>query len=185
MEDEKIVSLFFARSEEALRETEKQYGNLLKKMAGNILGSREEAEEVLNDVLLKTWNSIPPEHPTSLFAWVKKLTRTTAISRYRLLTRQKRGGTDFDASLDEIGELADGLPGPEDAFSAGELAQLLNRWIKSLPGEKAALFLERYFDCASISDIARKHGLKESNVKVQLLRLREKLRTYLKEEGYL
>ena len=63
MDDKKIIELFFARDEKAISETEKKYGKLARYVASNILSSREDAEECVNDALLALWNSIPPDTP--------------------------------------------------------------------------------------------------------------------------
>ena len=63
MQDNEIIELFWQRSEEALRETEQKYGRYCLSIAMGILGDLEDAEEVVNDVLLKTWNNIPPQRP--------------------------------------------------------------------------------------------------------------------------
>ena len=60
MKDEKIIDLFFARDEEALRQIENKYGSLCRYIASNFLCLREDRDECVNDVMLALWNSIPP-----------------------------------------------------------------------------------------------------------------------------
>ena len=66
MKDEKIIELFFARDEEAIKETEKKYGALCHHIAENFLCMHEDREECVNDAMLELWNSIPPAHPDDL-----------------------------------------------------------------------------------------------------------------------
>ena len=66
MDDANIIALYFQRSETALGETEKKYGSYCHKIADNILNSREDSEECLNDTWLKAWKSIPPSRPLNL-----------------------------------------------------------------------------------------------------------------------
>ena len=83
MDDKQIVELYFARAESAITETERKYSRYCYSIAYHILDSREDAEEVVNDTYLKTWNSIPPQRPNCLKAFLTKITRTIAIDRYR------------------------------------------------------------------------------------------------------
>ena len=60
MEDEKIIDLFFERSQQAIVETDIKYGSMCMYIARNIICSEEDAEECVNDTYLGVWNSIPP-----------------------------------------------------------------------------------------------------------------------------
>lgn len=64
MEDWKIIELYWARKEEALRETEIKYEKFCFGIAWNILYNREDSEECVNDTWLAAWNAIPPERPS-------------------------------------------------------------------------------------------------------------------------
>ena len=66
MDDKKIIEMFLARDENAIRAVEKKYGGLCYHVASNILASHEDREECVNDVLLALWNAIPPEIINSL-----------------------------------------------------------------------------------------------------------------------
>ena len=66
MEDQKIVELFFARSEDALAEVSAKYGGLIRKIAMNVLNNSADAEECTNDTYMALWESIPPQQPQSM-----------------------------------------------------------------------------------------------------------------------
>ena len=184
MEDEKIIELYFARNENAIRETEAKYKLTLLRTAEHVLGNTEDAEEVVNEVLLKTWKSIPPARPQMLSAWLRKLARRTAIDVLRKESRIKRGGTEYDLALSEIGEMASGTDGPEEFLDAKELARILNNWLSKLSPEKRRIFILRYFDSEGIRNISEATGKSESVIKVTLMRLRDSLKEHLEEEGY-
>ncbi|MBQ1648598.1 MAG: hypothetical protein II047_09140, partial [Bacteroidales bacterium] len=59
MEDERIVELYWERSESAISETETKYGRYLKTVAVNILSNEEDSLECVNDTYLNAWNAIP------------------------------------------------------------------------------------------------------------------------------
>ncbi len=81
--DEEIIALYFARDEQAIAETDRRYGRLCMKLSMEILESRPDAEECVNDTYLKTWNSIPPARPQSLRAYLLRIVRNLSISRLR------------------------------------------------------------------------------------------------------
>ena len=91
MEDLHILELYRARDEQAIARTEEKYGRLCHTVAMNILGSREDTEECVNDTWLQAWNAIPPESPTRLGAYLCRITRNLAINHYRADRREKRG----------------------------------------------------------------------------------------------
>ena len=81
MDDAAIVSLYWQRNEDAIRETKGKYGAYLGKIAWNILANREDSEESVNDTYLRAWDSMPPQKPGVLSAYLGKLTRQLSIDR--------------------------------------------------------------------------------------------------------
>jgi RNA polymerase sigma-70 factor (ECF subfamily) len=81
MEDRGIVGLFLERSEQAIGKLAEKYGRLCHQIAGNILSSAHDAEECVNDAYLALWNSIPPEKPQFLRAYLLKVLRNIAYDR--------------------------------------------------------------------------------------------------------
>ena len=112
MQDNEIIALFLQRDEKALSELCSKYGKNLLGIALNMLGSKEDAEECVNDAYLAVWNKIPPERPASLFAYVSKILRNTALTRLRDDGAKKRG-KDVTVCLDELDEI---LPDSESVF---------------------------------------------------------------------
>ena len=64
--DENIIELFFARSEQGIRELDIKYGKDFHNLSYHIVGSRQGAEECVNDAYLGAWNAIPPARPNPL-----------------------------------------------------------------------------------------------------------------------
>ena len=83
MEDNRIIELYFARDERAIKETKEKYGGLIQRISYGILGNRHDSEECESDTYLKAWNSIPPTRPLSLSAYLCRIVRNLAITRYR------------------------------------------------------------------------------------------------------
>ena len=90
MEDAKIVQLYWDRDQSAIAQTAEKYGNYCTSIARNILGSREDAEECVNDTYMNAWNSIPPHHPHRLATFLGRITRNLSFNRYKRIHAMKR-----------------------------------------------------------------------------------------------
>ena len=91
MEDTEIINLYFNRLEDAIKETSNKYNNYCTIIARNILGNNEDVEECTNEVYMKMWNSIPPNRPNKLSAYIGKITRNTAIDYVEKYNAQSAG----------------------------------------------------------------------------------------------
>ena len=184
MEDVQIVMLYFERNERAISESDLKYGKILRSLSFSYLSSKEDAEECVNDTYLDAWNTIPPQRPNYLGAYLSKIARRISIDRFRHDHRAKRGG--FENLTAELTEcIPDGSPSPADELEQQRLGNAINAFLASLSAERRVMFVQRYFFAKQISDIADTLGLSESNVKVTLHRLREALRRTLEQEELL
>ena len=179
MEDRDIIEMYFARDERAISETSSKYGSYCGSIAMNILGSREDTEECVNDTWLRAWNSIPPHRPNLLRVFLGKIARNLALDRYKARTAEKRMGGEFAMSLDEL----DDCIGTVDERESAEIGESISRFLRTQPKETRSVFVCRYFYCDSISDIARRFGISEAKVKTLLFRTRSKLKIHLEGEG--
>ena len=184
MHDDEIVRLFWERREEALRETQEKYGRYCQGIAKNILENDQDAEECTNDALLKAWESIPPEKPASLKAYLGRITRNLSFNLYRKAHANKRGGGAFTAVLDELAECVAGGVEPEEEWAKKELAEAINDYLAGLSKDRRQLFAARYFYADEIPVIAKRFGIRENTASVRLARLRKGLREYLTERGF-
>lgn len=185
MKDEMIVKLYLERSEQAIRETAEKYESLCMTIAGRILGDYEDARECVNETWLRAWNSIPPQVPRALPAFLGSIARNLAISRYRKNSAGKRGSLRVEISLEELSECADGKEPVEETAERALLQEALNRFLGSLRAEERIIFVRRYYYMETVKEIAAGTGKKESYVKTSLYRSREKLKEYFKKEGLL
>ena len=178
MNDQDIIALYFARNEQAIRETDRQYGKVCMQVSMNILDSRPDAEECVNDTYLKTWNSIPPTKPGSLCAFVCRIARNLSLNRLRDLRREKRN-KELTLSLDELEACI-----PAAMEDSEQLATLLNDFLAGLDETNRVLFMGRYWYSYAIDHLARSMGLTQKAVYMRLYKIRERLRAYLSERGY-
>lgn len=184
MEDQKIIALLFERSEQGMTELIAKYGRLLRRIAGNILGDAQDAEECVNDTYLNVWNAIPPEQPRSLAAFCCAVARNNALSRYQWENARKRN-SHYDIALDELAESIPALGSVENDAEAKEMTQCINRFLAAQKKDDRYLFVRRYYFGDSIAQLAAQTGKSPHSVSVRLFRIREKLQKYLRKEGLL
>ena len=184
LEDERIISLYWERNEHAIMETVKKYGSYCGKIAKNILGNTEDAEECVSDTYMQAWNSIPPHRPKMLSAFLGRITRNLSYNKYKHSHAEKRGGGEISAVLEELSELVSGCDDVERIFEEKELISAINSFLGTLSPKKRGIFICRYWFSDGISQIAAQYGMKEGAVSMLLNRLRRKLHDYLTERGF-
>ena len=178
MNDQEIIALYFARDEQAIRETDARYGKTCMQVSMNILDSRPDAEECVNDTYLKTWDSIPPARPASLCAFVCRIVRNLSLNRLKELTAAKRS-RDLTVSFEELEAC---IPMPDEESPA--LAEELAAFLKTEGETDRALFVGRYWFACSVEELSRRTGMTKRAVHMRIFRTRERLRAYLTERGY-
>ena len=180
MEDEKIVELYWVRSEQAVAETAVKYSRYCRMVAQNILGDAHDSEECVNDTWLRAWNSIPPARPERLRAYLARITRNLALHRAEQRSALKRGGGQYAQTLEELRQC---VPVGDDPAEGIILTELLERFLADLQPDARRLFLRRYWYMCSIRELAAEEKTNESTVKMRLMRMRQALREYLEKEG--
>ena len=183
MEDSAILDLYWQRSDEAIRESDRKYGRYCHTIAYNICGCREDAEECVSDTWMSAWNQIPPKRPGILSAFFGAITRNGAINRVRAGRREKRGGGQTELALHELEECIPSPQNVEQSLEEKELEAGIRRFVAGLRTGEKNIFLARYYYLCPTAEIAGRLGCSESKVKTTLYRLRKKLQNYLKEEG--
>lgn len=178
MDDQEIVDLFWQRSEEALGACRQRYGKYCQAIAENILRSREDAGECVNETWLRAWEAIPPARPTRLKAYLGRICRNLALDRYAAGRAQKRGGGKVEIALEELAE----IPMPERS-AEGEITRLINSFLRLEPPESADIFIKRYWYLMGDKEIAAECGYSKSKVASILYRMRQRLKFRLESEG--
>lgn len=182
MEDEQIIELYWERNELAITKTADKYGSFLMYLAMNILSVHEDAEECVNDTYEKAWNSIPPERPQFLRAWLGKITRNAALNVWN----RNHAGKRYNGMGVVFDELADCIPDArnvEQQIEAAELGAMISRWLKTLKEEERALFVRRYWNGESLEYLAGEFRMRPSQLAQKMYRLRKQLKKTLEQEG--
>lgn len=181
MNDSEIILLFLNRDENAIKQTKLKYGDKLSGLSFKILHNSEDSEECVSDTYLKVWNTIPPQMPDFFFAYIAKICRFICFGKLDYEKAKKRNAQALALS-DELIEcvpsrLADSI------LSEQVIRDTLNKFVKSLSGEKRLIFMRRYWFSDSISEISQRYHVSESKVKTTLFRTREQLKIDLMKEG--
>ena len=181
MDDLSIIELYFARDEQAIKETDAKYGKLCHSIAYNILNNNEDSEECVNDTYIGVWNTIPPTRPNNFMAFVCRITRNLSLKRVEAMARQKRS----QATIVSLDELAEVLPDESIAYgiSDEDIGKAISDFLRNEKEDVRNVFIRKYYFFDSIGDIAKRYGFTESKVKNMLYHTRNKLKEYLIKEG--
>lgn len=179
-----IVQRFWERDESALSAVSEKYGKYCGTIARNIIDNEQSVEEVVQDTLLRLWETIPPNRPKKLRAFIGKIARNISLDAARASIAQKRGGGEVVLILDELSGLSSGRSNVEDLAEKHEILEIINDFLGSLPIKKRKILVLRYWYCHSVQKISRIVGVSEANVSNILKRERKKLIEYLNNRGY-
>ena len=182
MDDLSIVELYHRREEQAITESDKKYGALCRSIALRLLGFREDAEECVNDTWHTAWNRMPPDRPRALGAFLGRITRNLAVSRWRRDRAKKR----YDGMEVLLSELEDCIPAPgtvEEDWDRRQLARAISAWLDGLEDGDRRLFIRRYWYGDPVKELAAERGESANSLSQRLRRLRKALQAFLESEG--
>ena len=184
MEDSQIVQRFWERDESAISAVSEKYGKFCSAIARNIIGNEQAVEEAVQDTLLRLWETIPPNRPKKLQAFIGKITRNISLDAVKAMNAKKRGGGEAALVLDELECFSSGENKVEDLAEQHEILTAINDYLGRIPLKKRKVFVLRYWHCYSIQNISQIVGISEINVSSILKRERKKLIEYLNKRGY-
>lgn len=181
MTDREIIDLFLAREEQAIMHTQVRYGRKIQSFSQNIVSNYDDALECENDTYVATWNSIPPNTPYEHFlAYLLKIVRNISLNKIR-----RKSLTDDALSLsEEIGETVPGSISVEEEVEKKALTEEINAFLRKQKQDKRVMFVKRYFEMKSVSEIAGEMACTETRVTTELSRIRKALKEYLESRGY-
>ena len=182
MDDQKIIEMLFARAETALDEVSCKYSRLYKGIIRNVLSDECDVDECGNDVLLAVWNTIPPNRPNSLAAYICKIARNIGVDRLRYNTRQKRNAA-YTVMLSELDDCLPAKSLDDEEEHSEVIRSVLTAFLRDLDPETEILFVRRYMYLESVADLAKRFELDENRISVKLYRARKKLKKVFEKEG--
>ena len=181
MEDRKIIELFLARNEDAIRFTADSYGGRLFSLADNILRNDQDAEECVSDTYMRAWDTIPPQRPRHFFAYLAKICRHFALDRLDWKSASKRKAEVICLTQEMENCIPDQIRARE--LEGKEIGRLLDTFLKSQTPENRMVFMRRFWYLDSIAEIATRYGISEAAVQKRITRTKTKLAAFLEQEG--
>lgn len=181
MDDRKIIDLFLARDEDAIRHTANAYGRRLFTLADHILQNEQDAEENVNDTYMRSWDTIPPQRPKHFFAYLAKICRHFALDKLDWKSAAKRKAEVVSLTQEIESCIPDQRRGHE--LENRELGELLDTFLESLTPENRMVFMRRYWYFDSFAEIAARYGISEDAAQKRIARTKTKLAAFLEQEG--
>lgn len=182
LDDEKLIELFFERSEQAIAELSRKYGHIFMKIALNALGDRRDAEECVNDALMAVWNAVPPARPKPLLAYAARIVRNIAVNRWHSRGK-KHPASGYELCLDELEGLFSDSGSPEEALEGKQLTEMIESFLSEESELNRLIFVRRFWYMDSCEELAAALGMRPGAVRTRLSRIKSKLKTFLKEKG--
>jgi RNA polymerase sigma-70 factor (ECF subfamily) len=179
-----LVQRCAAGEELAFAELMADHERMVVQLAVNLLGDRDEALDLSQDVFLRVFRTIHRfRGQSTLRTWIYRITVNQARNRRRFWRRRHRGEqVSLDAHVAAHGDvLRDGEAGPDRILAQKELAERLRQALGHLPFDQRSAIVLREIDGLSYDEIAYSLGVAIGTVKSRLTRARIALRNELRE----
>lgn len=173
MTQDKFITRLLDRDETVLEELEREYGRYCAAIAVGILEDPGEIEQVVNDVWMQVWSSIPPNRPDHLRLYIGRIARNLALNRLEYLQAGKRAAL----PVEELEAVT-----PDRNPDRLALKDALEAFLRGLKPEYRQMFLRRYWFGDSVDEVARRFGCTRTRVTGILFRLRRQLKEHLEKE---
>jgi len=182
-DEAQLVSSAKAGDTAAFEELVNRYERKIFRLGMNITQNREDAEDVMQDAFLKSYQNLDRFQGDSRFyTWLVRIAVNEALMKLR---KRRPNQVSLDEPLTDDGgdsvfrEIEDWGPSPEKKFAQVELNEILNSVIGELDPIFRVAFLLRDVEGLSTEETAQILGISVAAVKSRLLRARLKLRQKL------
>ena len=180
-----LIQRCVSKDESACAELVAEHQRMVVQLAMNLLGDRDEALDLSQDVFLRVFRTIHRfRGQSTLRTWIYRIAVNQARNRHRFWRRRHRADqVSFDAHVAAHGEFPSSRQWtPEHAFEQKELAARLQSALNHLPFDQRTVIVLREVDGLSYEDIAFSLGVAIGTVKSRLTRARQALRLELGAE---
>lgn len=150
--------------------------NVLYRLALRITLNREEAEDIVQDTLIKIWNRRDDwQNIGSIEAFSLTICRNLALDKI------KKAGSDNRPIGDEDAGSADTASNPYERMIQKDRVEQVRRIIDTLPEKQKSCMQLRDFEGKSYREIASVLGMTEEQVKINIFRARQTVKQKYKE----
>jgi len=166
-----------------------RYDRNVFRIAQHITQNREDAEDVVQDAFLKSYENLKNfQEQSKFYTWLVRIAVNEALMRLRRRRPERMVSLDEEVKTDEDSmprEVADWSPNPEQLYTQSELRDILTKTIQGLPSSFRTVFVLRDVEGLSTEETAEALDLSIPAVKSRLLRarlqLRERLNKYFRK----
>ena len=161
-----------------------EHQRMVYQLAFHLLGNRDEALDLSQDVFMRVFRTLPHFRGHSqLRTWIYRIVVNQARNRQRWWRRRHRASqVSLDQHLETHAEPS-GNPqvAPDNVLAQKRLASQLRRALDALPFDQRSVVVLREIDGLSYDEIAFSLGVTLGTVKSRLTRARRALRDVLQE----
>ena len=184
--EETLVAQAKAGDGSAFSTLAQQYDRYIYRLALNITGNKEDAEDVLQEAMLKAYTKLDQFQGGSRFyTWLVRIAVNEALMRLRRRSPQKEVSLDEPVEGNEKSfmprDIEDWADNPEEQYAKVELNKILEETVAKLEPNFRTVFVLRDVENLSTEETAQILGLSVPAVKSRLLRARLKARELLSE----
>lgn len=157
-----------------------RYKDKVYSLVYGIVRNEETAQELAQDIFIKAFTALKKFRKESSFStWIYRIAYNTTISETR---KNKQKVLSYDEQLEKAS--SEDLSASLEAEDNNEVKkELLHQALNQLHAEERLILMLYYFEEQSIDEISKSSGLSQSNVKVKLFRLRNKLKDIMTRMG--
>jgi RNA polymerase sigma-70 factor (ECF subfamily) len=179
-----LIQRCAAGDESAFAELVAEHQRMVVQLAMNLLGDRDEALDLSQDVFIRVFRTIAQfRGQSALRTWIYRIAVNQARNRHRFWRRRRRSDqVSLDAHVEAHGDFECGAEsGPDRILAQKELAARLQDALDALPFDQRTAIVLREVDGLSYDEIAFSLGVAVGTVKSRLTRARQTLRAGLQE----
>ena len=187
-EIEQVVELIQRKDSQSLEDALGLLQNTIFSFSMKVCGQREDAEDTMQEVLLKSVPKLPKfDNPRALMVWLYKVAKTRCLMNRRKSKFAPKEALSLEELMPDQQELekltGNGQPTPELSLMRIENAKRLRDAVQKLPPEYRLILVLHDMEELSDEDIADITGLRPGTVRVRLHRARLFVRKELAKQG--
>jgi len=179
-----LVERCVARDQGACSELVNTHQRMVYALAFHLLGDRDDALDVSQEVFLRVFRTLPSfRGQSALRTWIFRIVINQARNRQRWWRRRHRSQqVSLDQHIQDHGELAERTDsGPDRLVGQKQLAERIRVALDGLPFDQKTAIVLREIDGLSYEEIGFSLGIAVGTVKSRLARAREGLRAQLRD----